>query len=174
MSANTLYVAYMLGCLTLFLVVYSFRAFDLRGVSKLRRRRTTASADEDEFVSDGERNSIETAAQSGAIMIIPRADLVAMVSAMTLASVALLAAVGFLGPRMIDQLIADAPIEPFRDWRWTADTPLARVAQVTGALCLGLIALRVVRPLIAMTTLVLASAAIYATINYVLGRPSPF
>lgn len=170
MSANTVYVAYILGCLGLFLLVYSLRMFDLRGVGRVRRRRPATVADEDEFAAPGDAEG-PALSRSEAIMIIPRADLAATVTALTIASIALAAVVGFLGPRLIDQLMAPDGVAPLARWTWAAEAPLERVAQITGGLCFAMIALRLLRLLIAITALLVVTVGLYLAVNFILGRP---
>lgn len=164
-APNAAYVIYMLACLALFAAVHALRLFDLRGVGQVRRRRADADADELEF----DAGELRTTTRPEAVYIIPRADLAMIAVLMALAAVAVGALLGFWGPRAIDQALGRGGPWLF-DGAWVGLTPLERVAQATGALCGGLIALRMLRVFMAVAALALVALALNVATNFVLGR----
>lgn len=170
MAPNTIYVLYILGALGVLLIVYAFPVFDMRGVGRVRRRRLGPVDDEGEFAAPAP-GDMAAVRRAEAISILPRADLTAVVTVLACAAVAVMATLGFLGPRLIDQMLGEGPVAPLADWAWRAGAPLERVAQVAGALCFGLIAMRMLRPMLAFAALFLIAAGVNLAVNYVLGRP---
>ncbi len=164
-AANAAYVLYMLGALALFALVHLVPAFDLRGVGRVRRRRPELVEDEAEFDDPG---GPRTSQRPEAIMLIPRVDLAMLSTLLAAGGVALGFVGGFWGPIGLDLALALSPEPPVG---WAATEPLARVAQLTGGLCGGLIALRALRLFMALAALVTIAVSAWVAANYVLGRP---
>ncbi len=170
MAPNAVYVGYMLAALALLLVVYTQSFFDLRGVGRVRRRPPPAAPDEAEY----EEDELERGGRGGRrdhLVVAPRADLTMVIAVFGALGVALGAALGFLGPRLIDMIYADPdPAASATVFRWTADAPLERVSQVIGALSLGLVALRMIRVFMALAAFAVIGWLAHATVAYTLGR----
>lgn len=167
-APNAAYVLYMFACLGLFALVYLVSAFDLRGVGRVRRRRSELSADEAEY-AEPSLGGARTSARAEAILIIPRADLVVLTTLLALGGVALAGALGFLGPRLIDQFLGRGE-SWFFVGSWTGAAPLERVSQVAGGLCGALIGLRMLRLFMALAALLALVLVAMAATSFVLGR----
>lgn len=167
MAPNAIYVGYMLVSLGLLMVVYTRSAFDLRGVGKIRRRKPLMAADEADYEDDDlERRADYSRPEQ--IMIMPRADLTMLVAVFGALGVILGAAIGFAGPRIIDELYASRSAGDA--FSWMASKPLERVAQITGAMCLGLIALRMFRIFLVLAGFASLAIGAHAAVAYTLGR----
>lgn len=166
-APNAAYVLYMFGCLALFALVHLIPALDLRGVGRVRRRRPEFHGDEAEFA---DTQPARTTNRPEAILLIPRADLAMIATVLAVGAVLLAGLIGFLGPRLLDQAIGRGESWFFMG-DWSASEPLERVAQVTGALCGGLIALRMLRLFMALAALLLCVGGALIASNFVLGRP---
>ncbi|MEO1331649.1 MAG: hypothetical protein AAFW46_18530 [Pseudomonadota bacterium] len=167
-APNAAYVIYMFVCVALLALVYLTPALDLRGVGRVRRRRRIAASDEAEFAE--EVGEPRTSSRAEALLLIPRADLTLMVAVLALGGVLSAALLGFLGPRILDQAIGRG-VDWMTEGAWAAPAPLERVAQVAGALTLGLVALRMLRVFMALAAFLLAVGGAALALNFVLGRP---
>ena len=167
MAPPAVYVGYMIGALALLLLVYTQNSLDLRGVGRIRRRRPLMAADEADYEEDDLEQRVDYG-RSEQIMIMPRADLTMLVAVFGALGVILGAAIGFAGPRIIDELYASRSAGDA--FSWMASKPLERVAQITGAMCLGLIALRMFRIFLVLAGFASLAIGAHAAVAYTLGR----
>lgn len=166
MAPNAIYVGYMLVALALLMLVYTQSALDLRGVGQIRRLPPLMAADEAEY-EDEDLERRADYARPEQFMIVPRADLAMFIAIFGALGVLLGGLIGFIGPRLIEMSYAGGEIDAFS---WTAAKPLERVAQITGAICFGLIALRMIRVFIALAVFAVLALCAHAAVAYTLGR----
>ena len=147
-SSETALSAYILGVALLLCIVYLARAFDMRNLSGWTRRA---------YGDDAPR-----------VDIFDRPDLAALFTLLTVVALSLAAYIGWRIPAEIERLFGARILQPGLI-PGVEMSQMGRVAQVAGAIALGLIALRALRPFI-----VLAGAAAVAfigllAVGYVVG-----
>lgn len=165
MAPNAIYVGYMLGALAVLAVAYATPGLDLRAIGGLRRVRQRPHS-EDEHDYDAPKRRPRRAPDQDAAL--PRADLIALIAIFGALGVALGAALGFLGPRWIESAYAEEAPATFV---WTAGEPLARAAQLVGALAFGFTALRLLRVFMALAVFAALAVTAHVAVAYTLGRP---
>ena len=169
MAPNAIYVGYMLVSLALLVLVYTQSALDLRGVGQIRRRPPLMAADEADYEEPEDLERRADFSPAVHIMAVPRADLAMLIAVFGALGVLLGAMIGFAGPRVIDALYG-GEITNAQSLQWTAAKPLERVAQISGALCFGLIAVRMIRVFITLAAFAAVAACAHAAVAYTLGR----
>lgn len=177
-APNAAYAAYILACLFAVLIVYLLPIFDFRGFGRIRRRRAETHVDEIDY--DGasvlspaaaRRAWSEERRRAEALTVMPRGDLTLLVVLGGLGAVALGGVLGFLGPMLLDMALGARGGAWFEAGAWRADAPLPRLAQLVGALAIGLVALRMLRVFVGVAALIALAAVAQLGVNYVLGRP---
>lgn len=175
MTPNAVLVGYMIIAIALAAIVHALPALDLRGVGRMRARSAPEAGADAEIDYEPRarahraerRRAAQAAAEEAAL---PRADLAVLIATFGALGVALGAAIGFLGPRFLETAFAAGESET-AEFVWTADAPLARAAQMIGAVAFGLIALRMLRIFMALAIFAALALTAHIAVAYTLGRP---
>ncbi|MCI4663594.1 MAG: hypothetical protein MRY74_02625 [Neomegalonema sp.] len=167
MAPPAVYVGYVIAALALLALVYSLNQFDLRGIGKISRRRPLMAADEADY-EDEDLERRADYARPEQIMIVPRADLAVLIALFGVLGVGLGAVLGFVGPRAIHYAFASG--DAAAGFSWRGGEAIERVAQIAGAMCFGLIALRMIRLFIVFAGFAAFAIAAHAAVAYTLGR----
>lgn len=163
MTPNVVFALYMLACILAAIIVWRVPAFDLRGVERVVGRASQGTEDDDEsYLTDAERlEAPRLQLQS----VAPRADVLLLTLLGGLAGVGLAALIGWSIP-----LAFDDPTDGVTAAGLAAERPMARLAQIVGAVSFAAIGLRTIRVFMLLGALAVATALVWLAANYVLGR----
>ncbi len=156
MSAELLHLAFMLGCVLLLVVIYTVPWFDLRSLRQMARRRMQRALSDDDAAG-----GVPLAADP-----LDRPDLGAILNLLVIVGTGLAILVGWRVPAEIERIYGGGAsfgiLFPSVEM-----TTLGKGAQVVGAVCLGLIALRLLRLLVVFAAAGMAGVGGLAALNYV-------
>lgn len=158
MSAPMLHLAFMAVCVLALVVVYTVPWFDLRSLKRMARRRMRAALSEDDA--------------AGGVPVAPvgdmleRPDLGAILNLLVIVGTGLAILVGWRVPAEIERIYGGGAsfgiLFPSVEM-----TTLGKGAQVVGAVCLGLVALRLLRLLVLFAAAGMIGVGGAAALNYV-------
>ena len=156
MSAPMLHLIFMVVCVLLLVVVYTIPWFDLRSLRQMARRRMQRALSDDDAAG-----GVAQAADP-----LDRPDLGAILNLLVIVGTGLAILVGWRVPAEIERIYGGGAsfgiLFPSVEM-----TTLGKGAQVVGAVCLGLIALRLLRLLVVFAAAGMAGAGGLAALNYV-------
>ena len=156
MSAPMLHLIFMVICVLLLVVVYTVPWFDLRSLRQMARRRMQRALSDDDAAG-----GVAQAADP-----LDRPDLGAILNLLVIVGTGLAILVGWRVPAEIERIYGGGAsfgiLFPSVEM-----TTLGKGAQVVGAVCLGLIALRLLRLLVVFAAAGMAGAGGLAALNYV-------
>ena len=156
MSAPMLHLIFMVVCVLLLVVVYTVPWFDLRSLRQMARRRMQRALSDDDAAG-----GVAQAADP-----LDRPDLGAILNLLVIVGTGLAILVGWRVPAEIERIYGGGAsfgiLFPSVEM-----TTLGKGAQVVGAVCLGLIALRLLRLLVVFAAAGMAGAGGLAALNYV-------
>lgn len=188
---NAVYALYSFACIGLVYFVYRSEALDFRGVGRLSRRpvERPGSSEEDDYVDPAEAadeaHSLSRELRRLArFEIEPRADFTLLLTLAGAGALLFGAAFLFLLPLGFEAASGDyatasvgavsAPRGPtdLAELSYAAERPMARLAQIVGAVCGAAIALRMLRIFMGLAVLAAAVLLILMAVNFVIGRPT--
>ena len=157
-SAPVLHLAFMVGCVLLLIVVYTVPWFDLRSLKRMARRKMQEALSDDDAAGG--------VAQAEVNDPLDRPDLGAILNLLVIIGTGLAILVGWRVPAEIERIYGGGAsfgiLFPSVEM-----TTLGKGAQVIGAACLGLVALRLLRLLVVFAAAGMAGVGGTAALNYV-------
>ena len=157
LSAPALHLGFMAVCVVLLITFYTVPWFDLRSLKRLVKRRIGKQASDEE----------KTRGQDGLVAdMFDRPDLGAILNLLVILGTGLAMLIGWRIPAEIERIYGSGA--SFGLLFPTVEmTTLGKAAQVVGATCLGLIALRLLRLLVVFAAAGMAGVTSVAAMNYV-------
>lgn len=156
-TAPVLHLIFMISCVVVLTIIYSVPWFDLRSLKRMAVRRALKSSHDDD----------KDTANSGVVAdMFDRPDLGAILNLLVIAGTGLAILVGWRVPAEIERIYGSGASFGILFPSVEMDT-LGRGAQVVGAVCLGLIALRLLRILVVFAAAGVAGLSGVAGLNYV-------
>ena len=155
-SAPMLHPAFMVACVLLLIVVYTVPWFDLRSLRRMARRKLRENLSDDD-AAGGVAQPADP---------LDRPDLGAILNLLVIVGTGLAILVGWRVPAEIERIYGGGAsfgiLFPSVEM-----TTLGKGAQVIGAACLGLVALRLLRLLVVFAAAGMAGLGGTAALNYV-------
>ena len=149
-TAPVLHGAFMAGCVVALALVYVVPWFDLRSLKRMALKRMRKEGDDSQMPAD----------------LLDRADLGALLNLLIIVGTGLAMLVGWRVPAEIERIYGSGAsfglLFPSVEM-----TTLGKGAQVVGAICLGLVALRLLRILVVFAAAGMAGVSGVAALNYV-------
>lgn len=157
LSAPALHLVFMATCVVLLIVVYAVPWFDLRSLRRLAARRIRKSSIDEDKVEGSDGIVAD---------VFDRPDLGAILNLLVILGTGLAMLIGWRVPAEIERIYGAGAsfglLFPSVEM-----TTLGKGAQVVGATCLGLIALRLLRLLVVFAAVGMAGVTGVAAMNYV-------
>ena len=156
MNAALLHLGFMVLCVAMLVVVYTVPLFDLRSLKQMARRRMREALSDDDAAGGVPQPSDP----------LDRPDLGTILNLLVIVGTGLAVLVGWRVPAEIERIYGGGAsfgiLFPSVEM-----TTLGKGAQVVGAVCLGLIALRLLRVLVVFAAAGMAGVGGLAALNYV-------
>ena len=156
MSAPMLHLAFMALCVVMLIVVYTVPLFDLRSLKRMARRRMQQALSDNDAAGGVPQPEDP----------LDRPDLGAILNLLVIVGTGLAILVGWRVPAEIERIYGGGAsfgiLFPSVEM-----TTLGKATQVVGAICLGLIALRLLRVLVVFAAAGMAGVGGLAALNYV-------
>lgn len=157
LTAPTLHLAFIAGCLALLVLVYTVPIFDLRSLRRMASRRMAKAGSDADKGRDGPVADL-----------LDRPDLGAILNLLVIVGTGLAMLVGWRVPAEIERIYGGGAsfglLFPHVEM-----TTVGKGAQVIGAVCLGLVALRLLRLLVYFAAAALVGLGCVAAVDYVFG-----
>jgi hypothetical protein len=157
LSAPTLHLAFIAGCLLLLVLVYTVPIFDLRSLRRMAARRLAKAG------ADAEK---DRARERPVADLLDRPDLGAILNLLVIVGTGLAMLVGWRVPAEIERIYGGGASFGLL-FPQVEMTTLGKGAQVIGAVCLGLVALRLLRLLVYFAAAALVGLGCVLAIDYV-------
>jgi hypothetical protein len=155
LSAPTLHLAFIAGCLALLVLVYTVPVFDLRSLRRMAARRMAKAGADADKEREGARADL-----------LDRPDLGAILNLLVIAGTGLAMLVGWRVPAEIERIYGSGASFGLL-FPQVEMTTLGKGAQVIGTVCLGLVALRLLRLLVYFAAAALIGLGGVLAIDYV-------
>jgi hypothetical protein len=154
-TAPTLHLAFIAVCLALLVVVHTVPIFDLRSIRRIVARRIAKSG------ADAQKDRERPVAD-----LLDRPDLGAILNLLVIVGTGLAMLVGWRVPAEIERIYGSGASFGLL-FPQVEMTTLGKGAQVIGTVCLGLVALRLLRILVYFAAAALICLGCVLAINYV-------
>ena len=155
LTAATLHMAFIAGCLALLVVVHAVPVFDLRSLRRMAARRMSKAGAE---AGKGREGPVAD--------LLDRPDLGAILNLLVIVGTGLAMLVGWRVPAEIERIYGGGAsfglLFPHVEM-----TTLGKGAQVIGTVCLGLVALRLLRILVYFAAAAVIGLGCVLAVNYV-------
>lgn len=157
LTAPTLHMAFIAGCLALLILVYTVPVFDLRSLRRMAARRMSKAG------ADAEKGG----PREGPVAdLLDRPDLGAILNLLVIVGTGLAMLVGWRVPAEIERIYGGGAsfglLFPHVEM-----TTLGKGAQVIGTVCLGLVAIRLLRILVYFAAAAMILLGCVLAIDYV-------